>query len=313
VTEAQVTELGAGRRLLDLRFRGQPGLVASYLVPQEDGVSVIESGPTTCRAPLLAALEEAGVEPGEVRRLFVTHIHLDHAGGAGSLVDEFPKATFYAHEAGVRHLADPTKLVESARRAWGPAADQLWGPVAPIPGPRIVPLRGGERFPVQGGELEAIATPGHAKHHLAFHDEATGGVFTGDSAGVRLAGAWRPRPAVPPPDLDLELLFGSVDRMRQLAPRSLFYSHFGASDDAIADLERYRTAVERWRDIGLDAARRTPEVAAIARALRDREEADAHAAGRSTPDDARGEIISSYELAAQGLLRYFQQRGLLSG
>ncbi|MCI4350494.1 MAG: MBL fold metallo-hydrolase [Thermoplasmata archaeon] len=308
-----MTELGAGRRLLDLHFRGRPGLVASYLVPQEDGVSIIESGPTTCRAPLLSALREAGVEPGEVRRLFVTHIHLDHAGGAGALVDEFPRATFYAHEAGVRHLKDPAKLVESARRAWGPAADQLWGPVAPIPEARIVALRGGERFPVQGGELEAIATPGHAKHHLAFHDGGTGGVFTGDSAGVRLAGAWRPRPAVPPPDLDIELLFASVERMRQLAPRSLFYSHFGASTDAVGDLERYRTAVESWRDAALEMARRTPDVAAVAGALRARDVADALAAGRSTPEDPGGEMISSYALAAQGLLRYFQQRGLLSG
>jgi glyoxylase-like metal-dependent hydrolase (beta-lactamase superfamily II) len=312
-TTTSVTGVGAGRQLLDLHFRGEPGLVASYLVPQETGFTLIESGPTTCRAALLTALAEAGVDPAQIRRLFVTHIHLDHAGGAGSLVAAFPNATFYVHAAGVRHLTDPTRLMESARRAWGPVADQLWGPVAPIPGDRIVALSGGERFPVQGGDLTVIATPGHAKHHLTFHDAATGDLFTGDSAGVRLAGSWRPRPAVPPPDLDLALLFDSLDAMRTLAPRRLLFSHFGAREDAVGELARYRTAVEGWRDAALEAARQSPELERIAAALRVREESDAASAGQPLPDERRGELISSYELAAQGLLRYFRSHGLVPG
>ncbi|MCI4318789.1 MAG: MBL fold metallo-hydrolase [Thermoplasmata archaeon] len=308
-----VTELGSGRRLLDLRFRGEPGLIASYLVPQSDGYSIVETGPTTCHGSLLAALSAAGVEPPEVRRVFLTHIHLDHAGGAGSLVEALPAATFYVHELGRRHLLAPERLVESARRAWGPAADALWGPMVAIPSERLIALQGGESFEVAGGHLEAIATPGHAKHHLSFFDSGSRGLFTGDSAGVRLAGSWRPRPAVPPPDLDLELLFGSLDRMGELAPERLLYSHFGARDHASEELQRYRAAVSGWRDAALAEARIRPEIEAIATVLREYEAAAARAAEAVPPDERRGEMISSYDLAAQGLLRYFQQRGLLSG
>jgi glyoxylase-like metal-dependent hydrolase (beta-lactamase superfamily II) len=307
------TELGSGRWLLDLQFRGEPGLIASYLIPQEDGYSVIETGPTTCHRQLLASLAAAGVEPAEVRRVFVTHIHLDHAGGAGSLVEALPHATYFVHELGLRHLLAPERLIESARRAWGPMADELWGPVAAIPPARAVALRGGERFDVAGGQLEVIATPGHAKHHLSFYDSGARGLFTGDSAGVRLAGSWRPRPAVPPPDLDLELLFGSLDRMGELRPERLLYSHFGARPDAAEELGRYRAAVSGWRDAALAAARIRPDVEAIAMALREYEHAAARAADAPSPDERRGELISSYQLAAQGLLRYFQQRALLPG
>jgi len=302
-----VRDLGQGRQLLDLDFRDTEGLVAAYLVPGEQGWNLIETGPSTCREALLGGISRAGVSPGEVHRVFVTHIHLDHAGGMGAVVESFPNATFYAHELGVPHLVDPSRLVASARRAWGAAADPLWGTIIPVPTSRIVALRGGERFPVQGGELSVLATPGHAKHHLAFFDSGVRAVFTGDGAGVRLEHSAHLRPAVPPPDLDLEQLFSSLETMRRTDPRLVLFSHFGPSPDGAADLVRYRTIVEQWRDVALAAARERPEVDFISERLR---RYDSTSPTESTPN-TRESLVSGYELAAAGFLRFFETHGWL--
>jgi len=303
-----VVDLGFDRQLLDLDFRDTEGLVAAYLLPQDEGWTLVETGPSTCREALLAAIDRAGVERAEIRRVVVTHIHLDHAGGMGALVDALPRADFYAHELGVPHLLDPSKLLASARRAWGAAMDQLWGPVVPVPPARMHPLRGGERFPLKGGELQVIATPGHARHHLAFFDTGLRGVFTGDGAGVRLERSHHVRPAVPPPDLDLEQLFSSLEAMRRTDPRVVLFSHFGPSPDGAADLVRYRTIVEQWRDVALAAARERRDVDHIAGALR---RFDAAPGGRAGND--RESIVSGYDMAAMGFLRYFETHGLLPG
>jgi glyoxylase-like metal-dependent hydrolase (beta-lactamase superfamily II) len=313
VARPRVLELGEGRQLVDIDFRDTEGLIAAYLLPEEDGWTLIETGPSSCREALLAGIRYAGVAPEEVRHVFVTHIHLDHAGGVGALADALPNATFYAHELGVPHLVDPTKLIASARRAWGAAADPLWGTIVPVASPRIVPLRGGERFPLTGGEITALATPGHAKHHVSFFDSAIRGLFTGDGAGVRLEHSSRVRPAVPPPDLDLEQLFASLELMRQTDPALLLYSHFGPSPDGASDLVRYRGVVEEWRDVALAAAREKPEADFITQRLRahDLESRGSISPGGPAPED-RATLVSGYELAARGFLRYFETHGYLT-
>lgn len=311
--QPRVLELGQGRQLVDIDFRDTEGLVAAYLLPEEDGWALVETGPSSCRDALLAGISRAGVAAMEIRHVFVTHIHLDHAGGVGALTEAFPRATFYAHELGVPHLVDPTKLVASARRAWGAAADPLWGPILPVPPPRIVALRGGERFPLKGGVLSVLATPGHAKHHLAFFDSGTRAIFTGDGAGVRLERSRRVRPAVPPPDLDLEQLFASLDAMRRMDPALVLYSHFGPSPDGASDLDRYRTVVEEWRDVALAAARERPDPEFVAQRLREHDRQDAPTSPPTSPPvDDRSSLVSGYELAARGFLRYFETHGILS-
>ncbi|HLM91743.1 MAG TPA: MBL fold metallo-hydrolase [Thermoplasmata archaeon] len=305
----EVRELGEGRKLLDLDFRDTEGLVASYLLPDPDGWTLVETGPTTCRDALLEGLRAAGVAPTEVRRVFVTHIHLDHAGGVGALAGALPNATFLAHELGVPHLVDPSRLIASARRAWGAASDSLWGTIVPAPSARLVPLRGGERFPLRSGELEVIATPGHARHHLAFFDTRLGALFTGDGAGVRLERNSHLRPAVPPPDLDLELLFASLEEMRRREPRLVLFSHFGPSPDGSKDLVRYRAIVEDWRDVALAAARERPEVGFVADRLRDHDQDQVAGEGHATGGPDRESLVSGYDLAAAGFLRYFETRG----
>ena len=308
MTPPVVQELGQGRELLDLDFRDTEGLVAAYLVPEAEGWMLIETGPSTCREALLRAVARAGVGPEEIRHVLVTHIHLDHAGGMGAVVDAFPRATFFAHELGVPHMVDPSRLVASARRAWGTAMDSLWGPIAPVPAPRIAPLAGGETFPVRGGELRVIATPGHARHHLAFFDSALKAVFCGDGVGVRLPHSSHLRPAVPPPDLDLDQLFASLEAMRRTEPRLVLFSHFGPSPDGAQDLVRYRTIVEQWRDVALAAAQERPDAEFIEQRLR---EYDATSLATASVAD-RESMVSGYQLAAAGFLRYFETRGLIA-
>jgi len=295
--------------LLDLDFRDTEGLVASYLLPEPEGWTLVETGPTTCRDALFDGLRQAGVAPVEIRHVFVTHIHLDHAGGVGALAERLPNATFLAHEAGVPHLVDPSRLVASARRAWGAASDPLWGTIVPAPAARLVALRGGERFPLRSGELEVIATPGHARHHLAFFDTRLRGIFTGDGAGVRLERTSHLRPAVPPPDLDLDLLFSSLEEMRRREPHLVLFSHFGPSPDGAADLVRYRSIVEAWRDVALAAARERPDASFVASRLRDHDRDQVAGEGHSTTGPDRESLVSGYDLAAAGFLRYFETRG----
>ncbi|MGA8543350.1 MAG: MBL fold metallo-hydrolase [Thermoplasmata archaeon] len=309
----RVLELGQGRQLLDTDFRDTEGLVAAYLLPEEEGWTLIETGPSSSRTALLAGIDRAGVARTEIHHVLVTHIHLDHAGGVGALAEELPRAVFYAHELGVPHLVDPTKLIASARRAWGAAADPLWGPILPVPSPRIVALHGGERFPLKGGELTVLATPGHAKHHVSFFDSAIRGIFTGDGAGVRLERSSRVRPAVPPPDLDLELLFSSLEAMRQTDPAMVLYSHFGPSPDGAADLGRYRQVVEEWRDVALTAARERRDAEFITERLREHDRlANGATSARPSSSDDRSNLVSGYELAARGFLRYFETHGILT-
>jgi glyoxylase-like metal-dependent hydrolase (beta-lactamase superfamily II) len=307
----EVRELGEGRLLLDLDFRDTEGLVAAYLLPLDEGWALIETGPTTCRTALLGGLRAAGVTPEEVRQVLVTHIHLDHAGGVGALAASLPNARFFAHELGVPHLVDPTRLIASARRAWGAAADPLWGTIVPVPSTRIEPLHGGERFPLIGGELEVIATPGHAKHHLAFYDTRLRGLFTGDGAGVRLERSPHLRPAVPPPDLDLDLLFASLETMRSREPRFVLFSHFGPSSDGPADLARYRGIVTDWRDAALAAARENPDPEFVARRLETYDAVTLAAEGVAPSEAERESLVSGYDLAAKGFLRYFETHGEL--
>jgi glyoxylase-like metal-dependent hydrolase (beta-lactamase superfamily II) len=304
VSAPRVVELGEGRRLIDLDFRDTEGLVAAYLLPEPEGWALVETGPTTCRGALLRGLAAAGVEPAEVHDVLVTHIHLDHAGGLGAIADQLPNARLHAHELGVPHLADPSRLAASARRAWGEAADKLWGPIVPAPANRLRSLRGGESLPLRGGDLQVLATPGHARHHLAFFDTALRAILAGDSAGVRLEGSSRIRPAVPPPDLDLEQLYASLELMRRTDPRLVLLSHFGPTPGGVSDLATYRLVVERWRKAALEAARERPDVDYISRRLR---ELDAAEGGDSAS------LVSGYELAAQGFLRYFQVHGDLGG
>lgn len=272
-------------RLIDVRHQGRERVIGCW---QLDDV-LIDPGPTSSLKQLITGLE--GRQP---RALLLTHIHLDHAGGSGSLVERWPELEVYVHERGARHLIDPSRLLKSARRLYGERMDRLWGEMVPVPERNIRVLRGGER--VLDDAFEVAYTPGHASHHVSFLHEGT--AFVGDVGGVRITERSPTIPPTPPPDVDLEAWAESISKIRRWRPERLAITHFGAYDD----VERQLESLERGLDQLARRAREQQRDAFIA------ELADEIAR------DAEPDAIDAYTQAAPldqlyaGLERYWLKR-----
>ena len=220
---------------IDLLHLGRPQVIGAWLL----GDVLVDPGPASCLPALLGALGER-----PVRALALTHIHLDHAGAAGSLARRFPELEVWVHERGAPHLADPSRLLASASRLYGTEMERLWGEVLPVPSERIRVLRGGERL----AGLRVAYTPGHASHHVSYLHEQSGWAFTGDVAGVRIAGGPTMAPT-PPPDIDLGAWRGSIELVRDWQPAALAITHFGAHHDVAAQLDELAVHLEETEDL----------------------------------------------------------------
>lgn len=214
-------------RELDVRHLGHPQVICCH--EPEPGV-LVDPGPASSLEGLLAALGDT-----EVRRILLTHIHLDHAGATGLLLRRFPDAEVWVHRVGARHVVDPFKLVASATRLYGDQMDRLWGEIVPVPEANLRVLDGGE---ARAG-FRVAYTPGHASHHVAYLHEATGTALCGDVAGVRIAGGPVIAPT-PPPDIDVEAWKDSLGIVAAWRPERLALTHFGTFGDAQEHLDRLR-------------------------------------------------------------------------
>jgi glyoxylase-like metal-dependent hydrolase (beta-lactamase superfamily II) len=223
-------------RLIDVRHLGRERVIGCW---ELDHV-LIDPGPTSSMDNLIEALD--GEQP---RALLLTHIHLDHAGAAGSLVRRWPELPVYVHERGARHLADPTKLLASAERLYGDQMERLWGEVAPVPEANLNPLRGGEE--VLG--FRVAYTPGHAFHHVSYLHPSSGRAFVGDTAAVRIPPSNWVLPPTPPPDIDLDLWEESIDRILDWEPDSLGLTHFGDVDDPEAHFDTVRARLREQGEL----------------------------------------------------------------
>lgn len=236
-------QIAPGIGMADTLLGGSEGITSAYLVAGERP-ALIETGARTSAPALRAALAEAGLGAGDLAWIVLTHVHLDHCGGTGILAAAFPGATVVVHRRGARHLAHPTRLVAASAAVYG-ARWSLYGGLDRTPAGRIVAAEDGHRVSVgPGRDLAMVETPGHARHHMAVHDEATGTVFAGDAVGARIAGAGL-YPTLPPPDLDLEACARSLDRIAALAPERLCLSHFGPVADPMADIALARDQLAR--------------------------------------------------------------------
>jgi len=177
----------------------------------------------------------------------VTHIHLDHAGGAGDIAAMYPAAEIVVHQRGARHLADPSRLMASARMVYGDALDRLFGELLPVPAARIRALDDTGSVDLgDGRELSSHYSPGHAKHHVGLLDSASGDLYVGDAAGVYIPETGDLRPATPPPDFDLDTALASVQLFADLSPSRLLFSHYGPVTDVPATLERSAEELRVW-------------------------------------------------------------------
>jgi glyoxylase-like metal-dependent hydrolase (beta-lactamase superfamily II) len=302
-------EVAQGLTAIDTFFAGRERYTAAYLLRAEEP-AIVETGPTTSEDAVVAGLDRLGIGSHDLAHIVVTHIHLDHAGGVGRLSARYPDATIWVHERGAAHLADPTRLIASAGRIYGMTQmASLFGAVEPVPAQRIRSLGDGDLIALGGRTLEAIDTPGHASHHLALADGATGAVFTGDALGIHAPGVPALRPATPPPDFDVELAVSSIDRIRDRARWGMvLFSHFGPvlEVDRICDLAVRR--VRSWAEVVRDALRTTDDLDEIVALLEAEARRDVETGAQASIDLQRFETLSSIRVNAMGLVRYWQKR-----
>ena len=293
-----------GFEVIDTKMHGFPQVTATFLVRGEK-TALVETGPKSTVDNVLAGLERAGVESLDL--IVVTHIHLDHAGAAGTLAARFPEATVYVHEIGAPHLVDPTKLWSSASRIYGDAMDALWGGIDPIPEDRIRVLNDGDKVDLGGRSLQAIETPGHAYHHHAYLDDATGTVFTGDAVGVRLPDVGTIRPATPPPEFHLSKTIESIRRIEAVDPQQLCMTHFGPADAPVGEIcDEAVNVFERWAEWVRGARNTTKDLDEVTDIVRREVKADLES--KLAPEQVdRLEQTTSYRMNTMGYMRYLDK------
>ncbi len=227
--------------VIDVQFQGVSHAIASYLVRHGDAAALIETGPGSTVTALQAGLAALGLRPADLTHVLVTHIHLDHAGAAGWLAQQ--GTPVYVHHVGAPHLIAPMRLWNSASRIYGAQMVPLWGQVWPIAPAQVHTLHDGDVVELGGLQIVAHDTPGHAWHHMAYQIEDV--CFTGDVAAARMPGCRHVRLPTPPPEIELAVWHDSVQRLRRLAARRLYLTHFGAVDDVAAHLDRVEANLDR--------------------------------------------------------------------
>ena len=241
--------LASGLDYVDLNFLGRAEIIATAILHGPPGVALVDPGPATTLANLTAALEKKGIRFGDVRQILVTHIHLDHSGGVGSIVEQHPHIEVVVHGRGAPHLADPTKLLASAGRLYAQDMDRLWGDVKPVPAKNLRVVEGGETLTVVGREVRIEYTPGHASHHVSYLDTAARVAFVGDTAGIRKGSGAYVMPPTPPPDIDIEAWRGSATKILAWDPDTIFLTHFGPHHGARQHFQAMFENLDSWSRI----------------------------------------------------------------
>ncbi len=305
---SEAIAIAPGIHQLDTLLGGMDQLTAGFLV-EGPMPALIETGSQSSVPAVHAALAALGLGPADLRWIIVTHIHLDHAGAVGDLAADFPSATVVVHERGARHLVDPTKLIDSASRVYGPLLDSLYGRMTAVPEDRLIAAGDGFRVDVGNGrELVMVDSPGHAKHHHAVLDEHTGTLLVGDAVGVLLPDLGVLRPATPPPDFDLEQAVHSLRRFAEIRPQQLVLTHYGPVADPAATLAEAEEMLHSW----VEVAERVIEDASdagiydVAAALAEAFALDPEKLPAASREKA--EILNGVHSNAAGIVRYLSRR-----
>jgi glyoxylase-like metal-dependent hydrolase (beta-lactamase superfamily II) len=272
---------------LDLRHLERERVIGCYLVETTDGPALFDCGPANCAPELKERLRERGIDLRDLRHLLLSHIHLDHAGAAGTLVSEHPGLQVHVSEIGAPHLVDPERLERSARRLYGDEFETLWGELVPVPEANVHPVG-----PNVVG-LECFPTPGHASHHVCYLDHE-GTLYAGDATGVRIQPSRLVLPPTPPPEFDLEAWNRSLDEIERRRAKRLALIHFGVADDPGPHIADLRERLERWAGWVGNGAGENEFVAAAAQDL--------------GPDRKAYEQAMPFWQSYAGLARYWEKR-----
>ncbi len=299
---ARIQRLADDLVLIDTDYQHSPESIAVYLL-LGDRPALIETGPASTVNTVLEGVRAAGLDPQDLRAAAVTHIHLDHAGGAGTLAQRFPHLQVYVHPIGAPHLADPARLLTSARRLYGDALETLFGQILPVPADRVHIVEDGDVLQLGSRRMKTLETPGHASHHHAYLDEASGDLFTGDAAGVAMPGSRYVGPPTPPPDLDVPAWKRTLARMREVRASRLLLTHFGPHtwvDELLTQLEGWLDAREQFAQQIAAAGWDEPEVTARLTAL----VAEEMAQVRGSAPPTGFEAVMPLRNNVLGLIRY---------
>jgi glyoxylase-like metal-dependent hydrolase (beta-lactamase superfamily II) len=304
-----LTDLGNDVFEIDTRMAGYSGITAGYLIRSERPC-LVETGAGNSAEVVRDTLSAAGIGPGDLATVVVTHIHLDHAGGVGDIAQMFPDAEIVVHERGARHLADPSRLMASARRVWGSALDSLFGDLKPTDAVRIRAVEDTGVVDLGGGRrLESHYSPGHARHHVGLLDSLTGDLYVGDAAGVYIPETADLRPATPPPDFDLDSALASLDRFRALGPTRLLFSHYGPVELADETLQRSAEELRLWVELVTEAYDQRLDLDHAVAMVRERtdERYKALAPGADPAVAEKAEVISATRNNVAGIMHALEK------
>jgi glyoxylase-like metal-dependent hydrolase (beta-lactamase superfamily II) len=255
------TKLNDFTYLIDLKTAGYENFIAAYVL-KEDKVAVVETGPTSSIPNLLAGLQEIGIPTEAVDYVMVSHIHIDHAGGAGALLQNLPNARLLVQKRGASHMVNPEKLLVHSRKALNEIVD-LYGPIWPVPENRIIIPEDGTVIDLgEHVKLQVVETLGHASHHQSFYEKESGTLFLGDAGGIYLKKLDAVIPTTPPP-LHLETKLDSIEKLIKLEPKLLCYTHFGHANNAVSRLQTYVEQLKLWAKIVSKSTERDDDLEAI--------------------------------------------------
>ncbi|WEG11314.1 MBL fold metallo-hydrolase [Pullulanibacillus sp. KACC 23026] len=310
----QPEQLGEKLFIIDTYDLGLPRRTGCYVLLGEDGVYLVETSASPSKPLIEKGLSELGFGREAVKAILLTHIHLDHAGGAGLFARDYPNASIIVHPRGLRHLADPSRLIAGAQAVYGEDFDRLFNPILPIPKKQLRSLEDGEQLELSPDRhLTFIDSPGHAKHHYCIFDSLTKGMFVGDTVGLRYAsleekGTPLFLPTTSPNQFDPDAMRNSIKRVQAFRPERLYFGHYSFTEN----VEEVYRQVNEWLDVFLEISepiyKRGGDYSEIAASL-ERQVMEKSAAN-TLPDDhpERQMITIDLQVSSMGLVDYFHRK-----
>lgn len=291
--------------ILDLKFLNLPHTIASFLIESSDGPILIETGPHSTIGAMKKGLSKYGYKVEDIKHVFLTHIHLDHAGAAWVFAEH--GANIYLHPFGAKNMEDPTRLMESATRIYGDQMDQLWGQMKKISAEQLIEV--GHKEIVQIGDvvLKSLHTPGHAKHHIAWQFDDV--IFTGDVAGVKIDEGIVVPPC-PPPDINIEEWKNSIELIRELKPKKLYLTHFDKIENINEHLNSLETILDNWAEWIKEHWKAGESNEEMGPQFMERVAGQLRAVGLNNAAIQLYEAANPFWMSVAGLVRYWKKKNL---